>query len=68
MINTLSKVTGYKIIEKNSVVFFYTNGQRKNVRETTLLTIATNSLKYLCVTLAKQVKVDYDKVVSLLRN
>ena len=43
------------------------NRLRKKVRETTPFTIATNSIKYLGVTLIKQVKDLYDKDFKSLR-
>jgi hypothetical protein len=39
----------------------------KNIRGTTLLTITTNNIKYLGVTLTKQVKDLYDKNFKSLR-
>lgn len=44
-----------------------TNGLRKNLRETTPLTIASNNTKYLEVTLAKQVMDLYDKNLKTLK-
>jgi predicted transcriptional regulator YheO len=58
LINTFSKVSGYKINSKKSVAFLYTNDKwaEKEIREITPFTIATNNIKYLGVTLTKQVK------------
>jgi hypothetical protein len=58
LINNFSKVASYKINSNKSVAFLYTNDQHteKEIRETTSFTIATNSIKYLGVTLIKQVK------------
>jgi hypothetical protein len=42
-----------------------TNRPRKKVRETTPFTIATDYIKYLGITLIKQVKDMYDKTSSL---
>ena len=49
LINTFSNVAGYKINSKNSVAFLYTDDKlaEKEIRETTPLIIATNSIKYL---------------------
>jgi hypothetical protein len=44
-----------------------TNGLRKNLRETTPLTIASNNTKYLEVTLAKQAMDLYDKNLKTLK-
>ena len=56
-------MTGYKINLKKSVVLLYTNNKRaeKEIMETTPFTTATNNIKYLGVTLTKQVKDLYDK-------
>jgi len=55
-------VTGYKI-NSNKSEFLYTNDKcsEKEIRETTLLPVATNSTKYFGVTHTKQVKDLYDK-------
>ena len=57
LINNVSKVAGYKINSNKPVVFLYTNDKQaeKEIRETTPLTIVTNNIKYLGVTLTKQV-------------
>jgi hypothetical protein len=51
-------VAGYKINSNKSVAFIYTNDKQaeKEIRETTPFTIAKNNIKYLGVTLTKQVK------------
>jgi hypothetical protein len=51
-------VAGYKINSNKSIVFFYMNDKQaeKEIRETTHFTIAKNTIKYLSVTLTKQVK------------
>jgi hypothetical protein len=58
LINKLSKVFGYKINSNKSAVFLYTNDKQaeKEIRATIPFTIATNNIKYLEVTLTKQVK------------
>ena len=63
LINNFSKVAGYKINASKSVAFIYSKDKQteKEIREMTPFTIATNSIKYLGVTLTKQVKDLYDK-------
>ena len=58
-----SKVAGYKINSRKSVAFLYSKDKQadKEVMEMTPVTIATNNIKYLGVTLTKQVKDLYDK-------
>ena len=58
LINTFNEVAGYKINSKKSMAFLYTKNKQaeKEIRETIFFTIATNSIKYLGVTLTKQVK------------
>jgi hypothetical protein len=55
LINSLSKVPGYKINSNKSVAFLYTKDKQaeKEIRETTPFTIVTNNIKYLGVTLRK---------------
>jgi hypothetical protein len=62
LINNFSKVAGYKINSNKSVAFLYTKDKQaeKEIRETIPFTMATNSIKYLGVTLTKQVKDLYD--------
>jgi hypothetical protein len=63
LIINFSKVTGYKINSNKSVAFLYTNDKQaeKEIREMTPFTITINIIKYLGVTLTKQVKDLYDK-------
>jgi len=69
LINNFSKVAGYKINSNEPVVFFYTNDKwaEKENRETTPLTIVTNNIKYLEVTLTEQVNDQYDKNFKSLK-
>ena len=69
LINTFSDVAGYKINSKKSVALMYTDDKRakKEIRETSPFTIATNSLKYLVVTLTKQIEDLYDKNFKSLK-
>jgi hypothetical protein len=62
LINTLKKVTGYKINANESVAVLYSNHiiAKTEIRETTLITTARINIKYLGVTLTKQVKDPYD--------
>jgi len=63
LINLFSKVAGYKINSNKSVAFLYTKEKQmeKEIREMTPFTILPNNIKYLGVTLTKQVKDLYDK-------
>jgi hypothetical protein len=63
LINNFSKVVGYKINSNKSVAFLYSKDKQaeKEIRETTPFTIVTNNVKYLGVTLTKEVKDLYDK-------
>jgi hypothetical protein len=68
LINNFSEVAGYKIISNKSVAFLYTKDKqaKKEIRKTTPFTIVTN-IKYLGVTLTKQVKDLYDKNFKSLK-
>jgi hypothetical protein len=68
MINNFSKVVGYKINSNRSVAFLYTNNKQaeKENRKTTPFTIVTN-IKFLGVTLTKQVKDLYDNSFKSLK-
>ena len=63
VINNLSEVAGYKINSSKSVALLYSKDKltEKECREKIPFTIATNNMKYLGVTLTKQVKDLYDK-------
>jgi hypothetical protein len=69
LINSFSKVDGYKINLNKSVAFLYINDKwaEKENRETTPFTIVTNNIKYLDATLIKQVKDMYDKNFKSLK-
>ena len=56
-INNFSKVAGYKIKFKKLVPLLYSKDHldEKEIREKTPFTIVTNNMKYLVVTLTKQV-------------
>jgi hypothetical protein len=65
----IQQVPGYKINSNESVDFLYTNDKQteKEIRETTPFKIVTNNIKYLGVTLTKQVKHLYDKNFNSLK-
>jgi len=69
LINHFCKVAGYKINSNKSVAFLHTNDKQaeKEIRETTLFTIVTNSVKYLEVTLTKHVKELYNNNFKSLK-
>ena len=69
MINNFSKLSEYKINPNNSVLFLYSKGKQaeKEIREMTPFTIVPNNIKYLGVTLTKQVKDLYDKNFKSLK-
>ena len=56
LMNSFSEVAGYKIYSNKSVAFFYTNDKQaeKKIREGTPITIITNNIKYLGVTLTSK--------------
>jgi hypothetical protein len=62
-------VAGHKINSNKSEAFLYTNDKqdKKEIRETTPLIIATNNIKYLGITLTKQVKDLYDNNFKFLK-
>jgi hypothetical protein len=55
LINSFSKVPGYKITSYKSRAFLYTQDKQaeKEIRETKPFTIVTNNRKYLGITLRK---------------
>jgi hypothetical protein len=58
-----SKVAGYKINSNKSVAFLYSRNKQaeKEFRQMTPFPTVTNNIKYLGVTLTKQVRDLYDK-------
>ena len=62
-------MAGYKINSKISVVLLYTKDKEagREIKETSPFTIATNSIKYLGVTLTKEVKDLFDKNFKSLK-
>jgi hypothetical protein len=69
LINNFSAVAGYKINLNKSVAFLYSKDKQaeKEIRETIPFTMVTNNVKYLGVTLTKQVKYLYDKNFKSLK-
>jgi hypothetical protein len=69
LINNFSKVAGYKINSNKSVAFLYSKDKQveKEIKEKTPFTIVTNNIKYVGVTLPKQVKNLYDKNFKSLK-
>ena len=63
LINSFGEVAGYKINSNKSVAFLYTKNKQaeKEIRKITPFKIVTNNIKYLGVTLTKEVKDLYDK-------
>jgi hypothetical protein len=62
-------VARYKITSNKSVAFLYKNDKQaeKEIQEITPLTIAINCIKYLGITLTKQVKDLYEKNLKSLK-
>jgi hypothetical protein len=69
LINSFTAVAGYKINSNKSVAFLYTKDKQgeKEIRETTPFTIVTNNIKYLGVTLNKEMKDLYGKNFNSLK-
>ena len=69
LINNFNKVNRYEINSDKSVAFHYTNDKQteKEIMETTPLTITTNNIKYLGVTLIKQMNDLYDNSFKSLK-
>jgi hypothetical protein len=63
LINNFSKVAGYKINSNKSIAFLFSRDRlaQKEIMEITPSKIVTNHIKYLGVTLTKQVKDMYDR-------
>jgi hypothetical protein len=69
LINIFRKVARYKINSNKSVAFLCTKDKQaeKEIRESTSFTIATNTIKYLMVSLTEQVKDLYDNNFKSLK-
>jgi hypothetical protein len=63
LINSFSEVPGYKINSNTSMAFLYTKNKQaeREISETTPFIIVTDNIKYLGMTLSKEVKDLYDK-------
>jgi hypothetical protein len=70
LINSFSEVAGYKINSNKSMAFLYTKNKQaeKEIKDTTPFSIITNNIKYLGVTLTKEVKYLYEKNFKSLKN
>ena len=68
-INSFNGVAGYKINSNKSMAFLYTKDKQaeREIRETTPFSIVRNNIKYLGVTLTKEVKDLYDKNLKSLK-
>jgi hypothetical protein len=68
IINSYSKVAGYKINIENSLVFLYTNNEQteKEYMKAIPFTIASKKIKYLAVNLIKNVNDLYKEHFKLL--
>ena len=69
LINSFNEVAEYKIKSNKSMAFLYTKDKQaeKEIRETTPFSIVTNNIKYLGVTLTKEVKDLHDKNFKSLK-
>jgi len=69
LINNFSKVSGCKINSNKPVAFLYSKDKqaKKEIGEMTTFTIFPNNIKYLGVTLTKQMKDLYDKNFKSLK-
>ena len=69
LINNFSREAGYETNSNKSVAFLYSKNKwpEKESRERISLRILTNNIKYLGVTLTKQVKDLYDKTSKSLK-
>ena len=69
LINSFNEVAGYKINSNKSMAFLYTKDKQaeKEIREITPFSIVTNNIKYLAVTLTREVKYLYDKNFKSLK-
>ena len=69
LINTFSNVAGYKINSKKSVALLYTKDKEagREIRETSPFMIAIKSIKYLGITMTKEVNDLFDKNFKSLK-
>ena len=61
LIHELSKVAGYKINTQKSVAFLYTNNEatEREIKESIPFTVAPKTIKYLGISLTREVKYLY---------
>ena len=64
----MNKVAEYKINIQKSVAFLYTNNElsEREIKETIQFTIASKSIKYLRINLAKEMKDPYSEHYKIL--
>ena len=64
LINEYSKVAGYKVKTHKSFAFLYTNNEKseREIKETIPLTIAMKIIKYLGISLPKDIKHLYTEI------
>jgi hypothetical protein len=69
LINSFNEVAGYKINSNKSMAFLYTKDKQaeKEIREASPLSIVTNKIKYLGLTLTKEGKDLYDNNFKSLK-
>jgi hypothetical protein len=69
LVSNFSTVAGYKVNSNKSVCFLQSKDKQaeKEIRETTPFTIVTNNIKYIGVTLTKEVKGLYNKNFKSLK-
>ena len=69
LINSFSEIAGHKINSNKSMAFLYTKNKQaeKEIRKTTPFSIVKNKIKYLGVTLTKEVKDLYDNNFKTLK-
>jgi len=70
VINEFSKVAGYKINVQKSVAFLYTNNEptERGIKKAFPFTVAPKVIKYLGISLTKEVKELYSENYKTLMN
>ena len=63
LINEFGKVAGYKINAQKSLAFLYTNDEisEREIKKAIPFTMASKTIKYLGINIAKEVKDQYTK-------
>ena len=64
LINEYSEVAGYNINTQKSLVFLYTNNEKREIKETIPFTIATKRIKYIGIYLPKKTKDLYIETIK----